>query len=152
MKVILLQDVQEVGKKNEVKEVADGFARNYLFPKELAKPAFQDALKQLEREKEIAVKEAEEDLAATESLVAQLDGQEIEITAKVDEGGKLYGSITAAKVAKAIKEKGFVIKPKQIKLTEPIRETGESEVNLEFPHGLEAKIKVIVAEEMKKSE
>lgn len=148
MKVILLQDIESLGKKNDVKEVADGHARNFLFPKKLAEVASEAALKQLEVRRKEEEKKAEADLADTEMLVSQLDGQEVEISAKADEGGKLYGSITAAKIAKALKDKGFEVKPKQVKLTEPIKEAGESEINLEFPHGLEAKIKLIVAEEL----
>lgn len=149
MKVILLKDVEKLGSKFDVKDVADGYARNFLFPNELAEPATEAALKQLEQQKEAEVKKAEADLALTESLVSQLDGQEIEISSKVDDGGKLYGSITAAKIAKTLKEKGFNVKSKQIKLAEPIKETGEFEVTLELPHGLEAMVKIIVAEEAK---
>lgn len=149
MKVILLQDVENLGIKNDIKDVADGFARNFLFPKDLAKPATEAAIKQSEQEKEFMAKKAEEDLAATELVASQLDGQEIEILAKTEESGKLYGSITAAKIAKALKDKGFDIKSKQVKLAEPIKETGESEVIIEFSHGLEAKIKIIVTEEAK---
>ncbi len=149
MKVILLQDVENLGIKNDIKDVADGFARNFLFPKNLAKPATEAAIKQSEQEKELMAKKAEEDLAATELVVSQLDGQEIEILAKTEENGKLYGSITAAKIAKALKDKGFDIKLKQVKLAEPIKEAGEKEVIIEFSHGLEAKIKIIVTEEAK---
>jgi len=149
MKVILLQDVEKLGDRFEIKEVADGFARNFLFPKNLAEPATESAIKQLETKKEAAAKEAEEDLSATEALVASLDGQEIEMTAKIDENGKLFGSITTVKIAKVLKDKGFQVQKKQIKLDEPIKEIGDYDIILEFPHGLEAKIKVIVTEEVK---
>jgi len=145
----LLRDVEKLGDKYDVKEVADGYARNFLFPQNFAEPATKAALKQLESKKEAAAKEAEEDLAATETMVAGLDGQEIEITAKIDENGKLFGSITAVKIAKAFKDKGFNVQKKQVKLVEPIKEVGDYDITLEFPHGLEAKIKVIVAEEIK---
>ena len=148
MKVILLQDVEKLGRKNDIKETADGFARNFLFPKKLAKPASADAIKQAELEKEAIAKKEEEDLVATGAVVSQLDGQEIEIFAKADESGKLYGSITAAKIAKALSDKGFIVKRKHVKLDEPIKETGDYEVALELDHGLEAKIKVIVSEEL----
>lgn len=145
----MLRDVEKLGDKYDVKEVADGYARNFLFPQNFAEPATKAALKQLESKKEAAAKEAEEDLAATETMVAGLDGQEIEITAKIDENGKLFGSITAVKIAKAFKDKGFNVQKKQVKLVEPIKEVGDYDITLEFPHGLEAKIKVIVAEEIK---
>lgn len=150
MKVILLQDVEKLGKKFDVKEVADGYARNFLLPNNLVKPATEEALKQLEAEKEAAIKKAEEELKIMEEIVSQLDDQEIEIVSKVDENGKLYGSLTPLKIAKILKEKGFNIAKNQIKLAEPIKEVGEYDVVVEFPHGLEAKIKIIVTEEAKK--
>jgi len=147
MKVIFLKDVEKVGKKFDVKEVADGYARNFLFPKGLAKPATEAALKELETEKATAEFAAELDLKKTEEMVASLDGQEIELQTKIGDDGKLYGSITPAKISKVLEVKGFDVKKKQIKLAEPIKETGEHEVTLELDHGLEAKIKVIVTEE-----
>ena len=149
MKVILLEDVENVGKKFEVKEVADGYARNFLFPKDLAKPATDGALKQLKTEKETAAKMAELELAITQETVAAIDGQEIEILAKVDDKGKLYGSITPLKIANVLKNKGFEIKKSQIKLPESIKKAGEYDVVLELNHGLEAKIKIIITEQVK---
>lgn len=144
MKVILLKDVPGVGKKDEVKDVADGYARNFLLVKKSAKPATESALAQLEAEKEALVKKSEEQLKIQEELTAQLDGQEIEIIAKVDDQGKLYGSITAIKIAKALADKGFKVTKKNVKLVESIKEVGEYDVTLEMDHGLEAKIKIIV--------
>jgi large subunit ribosomal protein L9 len=149
MKVILIQDVEKLGKKFDVKEVADGFARNFLFPKGLAKPATEAALRELETEKATAEFAAELDLKKTEEMVAELDGQEIELQAKMGDDGKLYGSITPAKISKVLEAKGFEVKKKQIKMAESIKEVGEHEVSLELDHGLEAKIKVIITEEVK---
>ena len=149
MKVILLKDVPKVGKKYDVKEVADGYARNFLIPKNLVKPATDTAIKALEAEKAAAEAMAELDLAQTEELVSRLDGQEIEITLKVSEEGKLYGGLTPLKISKALQGKGFEVKKNQIKLNDPIKETGEYEVAIEFAHGLEAKVKVIVGGERK---
>lgn len=149
MKVIFLQDVEKLGKKFDVKEVADGYARNFLLPKGLVKPATEEALKQLKAEKEAAAKKAEEELKATEEIVERLDNQEIEIVAKIDENGKLYGSLTALKIARVLKDKGFDVSKNQIKLKETIKEVGEYDIIVEFPHGLEAKVKIIVTEEKK---
>lgn len=150
MKVILLQDVDNLGKKYEVKEVADGYARNFLFVKELAKLATEETLKQLETERALLAQKAEADLKAEEQVVGQLDGQEVEIVVKADDGGKLYGSVSAAKIAKALKDKGFDIKRNQIKLNQPIKEIGEyDDIVIESSHGLEAKIKVIIVGEAK---
>jgi large subunit ribosomal protein L9 len=153
MKVIITKDVEKIGKKFEIKEVADGYARNFLFPNNLAKPASDAVLKQLEAEKEIIAKKAEADLKVEEELISRLDGQEIEITAKADESGKLYGSITTAKLAKELNDKGFEVKKNQIKLIEPIKEAGEyDDIMIELSHGLEAKIKVIILVQEKESE
>ncbi|KKT26977.1 MAG: 50S ribosomal protein L9 [Parcubacteria group bacterium GW2011_GWA2_43_9b] len=149
MQVILSQDVPKVGKKNEVKEVADGYARNFLIAKGLAKPATEAALKQLELIKAELARQAEEDLKIQENVVSQIDGQEFEIISKADGTGKLYGSITPVKVAKILKDKGFDISKNNVKLAVPIKTIGEHEIDLELNHGLEAKIKLIINEEPK---
>ena len=149
MQVILSQDVPKVGKKNEVKEVADVYARNFLIAKGLAKPATEAALKQLELIKAELARQAEEDLKIQENVVSQIDGQEFEIISKADGTGKLYGSITPVKVAKILKDKGFDISKNNVKLAVPIKTIGEHEIDLELNHGLEAKIKLIINEEPK---
>jgi len=152
MKVILSKDVPKVGKKNEVKDVSDGYARNFLFPNDLAKAATEAELKQLELAQQELAQQAEADLKAQEQVVAHLDGQEIETTAKADETGKLYGSITAAKIVTILKEKGFEVAKKNVKLAEPIKELGEYDIMLEMDHGLEAKIKIIINEQVGEKE
>lgn len=148
MKVILMKDVPKVGKKNEVKNVTDGYGRNFLIANNLAKPATEATIKQLESEQELLVLQAEAELKTEEELVTKLDGQEIEIKAKADEGGKLYGSITAAKLVKVLKDNGFEVAKNNIKLAEPIKEAGEyDDIIIEMSHGLEAKIKIIVIPE-----
>lgn len=152
MKVILLQDVENLGKREDVKNVADGYARNFLFPKNLAKPATKQALEELKKQKELEAQKAEEDLKKVQEIVAQIDRLEIETLAKVDEQGKLYGSINEIKIGQILKEKGFDIKKDQIKIPQPIKEVGEYPVTILFDHGLEAEIKIIVIEEKKSTE
>lgn len=147
MKVILLKDVEKLGKKGEVKNVADGYARNFLIPNKMAVLASKSTLIKLEEENKIAAEKAEEELKLYQEIASQIDGLELEIPAKVVEEGKLFGKITAAKIAKALEEKSFAIKKEQIKLEEPIKEIGEYEAAVEFPHNLETKIKIIVTEE-----
>ena len=147
MRVILLQDIDKVGKKYEVKEVADGYARNFLFPKGLAKPATKEALKWLEIQKEIEEKKAEEELKKIQALASRIDGQEILIPVKVGEKGQLYESVTAKKIFEILKENGFDIKKSQIVLEQPIKELGEFTVKIKFEHNLEAEIKIIIVEE-----
>ena len=147
MRIILLQDVENLGKKYDVKEVASGYARNFLIPKGLAKIATKENLKWLENQKEIEVKKAEEELKKVQEIATNIDGQEIIISVKVGEEGQLFESITSQKIYEKLKELGFEIKKSQIDLPEPIKELGEYPVKIKFEHNLEAEIKIIVVEE-----
>jgi len=147
MKVILLKDVENLGKKYEIKEVAEGYARNFLFPKKLAKPATEANLKWLEKKLKKLEEKAEEELKKVQNLASEIDGLEIVIPVKVGEDGQLFESITSQKILEKLKEEGFELKKKQIVLEKPIKELGEFPVKVKFPHNLEAEIKVIVVEE-----
>jgi large subunit ribosomal protein L9 len=147
MRVILLQDIENLGKKYEIKEVADGYARNFLLPKKLAIIADEKALKWLETKKEIETKKAEEELKKIQELASAVDDREIVIAVKVGEEGQLFESITNQKISEKLKEMGFEIKKGQIDLREPIKELGEFPVKIKFAHNLEAEIRVIVIEE-----
>jgi large subunit ribosomal protein L9 len=147
MKVILLKDVQNLGKKYEIKEVSDGYARNYLFPKKLAKPANENTLKWLQKQREKEEKKAEEELKKIQEKASKIDGQEIIIPVKVGKEKQLFQSITAKKIADKLKELGYDIKKNQIELEKPIKELGEFPVKIKLEHNLEAEIKVIVVEE-----
>jgi large subunit ribosomal protein L9 len=147
MKVILLKDVEKLGQKGDVKEVADGYARNFLIPNKLAVLATKAELVKLEEQKKIEAQKAEEELVHFQEIASQIDGLELEIPAKVSEDGKLFGAVAASQIAEKLKEKGFEIKKEQIKTGEPIKEIGEYEATVEFPHNLEAEIKIIVVEE-----
>jgi large subunit ribosomal protein L9 len=147
MKVILLKDIENLGKKYEIKEVSDGYARNYLIPKKLAKVANEKNLKWLEKQKEKEEKKAEEELKKVQEAASAIDGQEVVIPVKVGEDGQLFESITVQKIYERLKELGFEIKKNQIFLESPIKELGEFPVKIKFPHNLEVEIKVIVVEE-----
>ena len=147
MKVILLKDIENFGKKYEVKEVKAGYARNFLIPKNLAKPATKEALKWLEIQKETEVKKSEEELKKVEDFASQIDGLELSFPVKIGEKGELFESINSQKIFEKLKELGFGIKKPQIELKEPIKELGEFPVKIHFEHNLEAEIKVIVVEE-----
>ncbi len=149
MKVILLQDIENIGKKGEVKNMANGYARNFLFPKNLAKIASKEAIEELEKQKELETKKAEEELKDVQEIVSKIDGLEIEMPVKVDEEGKLYGSINEVEIGKILTDKRFNIKKKQIKIPQPIKEIGEHQITILFDHNLEAEIKIIVIEEKK---
>lgn len=147
MKVILLQDVNKVGKKYEVKNVADGYARNFLLKKKLAKPATEESLEWLEAQKEELRKKAEEELEKTQNFASNLDGFELLITVKTGDKEEMFEAITVSKIAEKLKEQGFEIKKTQITLEKPLKELGEFPVRIKMAHNLEAEIKVIIIEE-----
>lgn len=147
MKVILLEDIDTLGKKYEVKEVANGYARNFLIPKSLAKPATREALKWLKDQKELIEKEAEEDLKKAQELASGLDDLELNIPVKIGEEGQLFESINNQKIADRLKEMGFEVKKSKIMLKEPIKELGEFPVRINLDHNLEVEIRIIVSAE-----
>lgn len=147
MKIILLQDVEKLGKKGDIQEVADGYARNFLIPKKMAVLATKGEIVKLEKLKEIEAQKAEQELAKSQEIATQLDGLELEISVKVSEEGKLFGAVASSQIVEKLKEQGISISKEQVKLENPIKELGEYEVSIELPHNLEAKIKIIVVEE-----
>jgi large subunit ribosomal protein L9 len=142
MKVVFLQNVEGSGRTGEIKEVADGFARNYLLPRRLAAPATPDAIKRAEAR---AVAEArrqaeldEEARALTEKLTAP-----IVIAARVGEQGRLYGSVTSADIAEEVsKLVGQEVDRHLVMLAEPIKELGTYEVPLHLTRNVEATVTV----------
>lgn len=147
MKVILLQDVDKLGKKHEIKEVKNGYARNFLIPKGLAKPGTKETLKWLDLQKEIKAKKEEDELKKAQETASSIDGQEINIAVKIGKEEQLFESVTVQKICEKLKEMGFKVKKSQIGLTEPIKELGEFPVKINLEHNLEAEIKIIVTEE-----
>jgi len=147
MKVILLQDIEGLGKKYELKEVKNGYARNFLLPGKSARAATRQALKWLAEQKEILEKAAEEDLKRAQALASELDGLEINIAVKVGDEGQLFESINSQKIIDKLKEVGFEVKRPQIKLENPIKELGEFPISISLDHNLEAEIKLIVTAE-----
>ncbi|HXK32295.1 MAG TPA: 50S ribosomal protein L9 [Candidatus Paceibacterota bacterium] len=145
MKVILLKDVERVGKQFEVKEVKEGYARNFLIDKGLAKPATEEALKWLEVQKEIQEKKAEDELKKAQELASKIDDMELAIAVKVGEEGQLFESINAQKISDKLKEMGFDVKKTQVGLPEPIKEIGEFPVKIKLEHNLEVEIRAIVS-------
>lgn len=147
MKVLFLKDVKNVGKAREVKEVADGYARNFLIPNELAKEATKEVLAAFEAQNEILEEQAEDALKKIQEMATKLDDLEVPIAVKVGDEGQLFESITASKIADTLKGMGYAVKKDQVELEEPIREPGEFPVKLKFEHNLEAEIKVIISGE-----
>lgn len=147
IKVILLQDVDGLGKKYEVKSVKPGYARNFLFTKTLAKPATKEALAWLESYKEIESQKDEQELKNAQSLASNLDSLELPMGVKVGEEGQLFESVNSQKIADKLKEMGFEIKKSQIDLASPIKELGEFPVKIKLDHNLESEIRVVISEE-----
>lgn len=144
MKIILLQDIDGLGKKYDVKTVKDGYAGNFLIPRGLVKPATKSALLELDTLKQRELKKAEKQLVESQRWASELDGQEIEFLVKSGEDHQLFSAITSLKIAKKLREMGFNIKKTQIVLPKPIKELGEFPVKINLEHQLEAKITLIV--------
>lgn len=144
MKVILLTDVKGTGKKSEILNVSDGFARNYLFPRKWAMEATPTAVKEIERRHALEEKMEAERRAEASEKAAALKNQVITIAAKCGEKGRLYGSITSQEIADALKQQhGIEIDKRKIDC-EPIRQTGEYEATVSVYSGIAAKMKVVV--------
>jgi len=147
MKVILLKDLPGTGKKGEVKEVASGYASNFLFPRNLAKPATGPAVADLKAQEQKKVKQMEEELKDCQKVAGLIDGGEIEVFEKTNDQGTLYSAVNNQKVAQEVKKQlGGTIKPEQVIFKKPIKELGEHEVLIKFSHGLEAEVRVVVSE------
>lgn len=145
MKVILLADIKGTGKKGDVKDVADGYARNFLIPEQLVKVATTLTVEQLKAEQMRKKKESEAELKENQKSAAMIDGREIELHEKVNKEGRLYAAVSGKKIADEIKKQlKAAVSPPQIQIAAPIKENGEYTVRVLFPHGLEAELKVIV--------
>lgn len=147
MKVILKRDIPKLGKAGDVVLVKDGFARNYLIPKGLAILANQKSLEALEKERKIALAKAEREKKKAQSLAERLQGVSITLYRKVVEEGKLYGSVSAIDIAKALSERGIELDRKNILLEEPLKMVGNYEINIKVSSDVIVPIKVEIIEE-----
>ncbi|HBL36325.1 MAG TPA: 50S ribosomal protein L9 [Firmicutes bacterium] len=148
MEVILLSDVKALGKKGELKEVSAGYARNFLFPKQLAVEATPGNLKQLKEEQARRKHKAAQDEETARELAAKLGGLTLTFQTKAGEGGKLFGSITGKDIVEQIQQKTKLeIDKKQLNLPEPIKAMGEHEVSIHLYRGVKATIKIQVTAE-----
>ncbi|SRR6266852_6926109 len=146
MKVVFIQNVDK-HKAGDVRDVADGYARNFLLPRGLARAATPDALKQLDVQREAEEKRAARELAEAQALADQVAGISLRITAKVGSAKRLHGSVGAADVAAALKKQHAIeVDRHDVDLAEPIKRLGDYQVPIKIGHGLEPKLKVTVAE------
>ena len=127
MKVILLKDIKGTGAKDQIIEVSDGFARNYLLPRKLAREATSEALNSIEKSKAAEKHREDTKKAEAEAKARELKGKIVQVTAKGGEGGRLYGSITVQEIADALKEQhGIDMDKRKIELDEPVRTAGQT--------------------------
>lgn len=143
MKVILLQDIINIGKKWEIKDVSDGYARNFLLPRRLVEIAENKALEKVERIKKTESEKQNENLKKTQELATQLAKMELKIKSK-EKDGKLFGSITAKGISKALKKENVVLPFGSIELENQIKEVGEYEVKIKLDHEIETELSVTV--------
>lgn len=147
MKVILTQEVKNLGHKGEIKQVTDGYAAHFLFPKKLAVIATESALKEVKKILANQKKQAEAEHQLAIEAQKKLQGTEVVLTAKANEEGHLFGGIEAQAIAEALTAKGFKITEDQIEKREPIKNLGQHRVNVKISEGLVSEVKVEVRAE-----
>ena len=148
MKVLLKQDVKGLGTAGQVKEVADGYARNYLLPRGLAVPATPEAMRQAEARRAAEARRVAEEERQARELAERLARQPVVLHARAGERDRLYGSITAADIATALEQQfGQPFDRRRIELAEPIRSLGRHQVTVKLVHGVEATVTVEVQPE-----
>ena len=143
MKVILLRDVKGVGRAEEVKDVADGYARNFLFPNHLAVAASHTAVDAVQARRAKQEKNVEQELKDEQKTAERMDGMELEFVEKANDKGVLFAAVSSTSVSKALLKQGLSIGVSQI-LMKPIKSIGTTKIKVTFHHGLEAEVSIIV--------
>lgn len=147
MKVVLLKDVKGTGKKGEIKEVADGFAKNFLLKNGSAKIADNTALNENKRMSEASAFHKQQEIAAAKALAAKLEGKTITLPIKCGSNGKTFGSVTNKEIAEGLEKNGISLDKKKIDVKEPIKSTGVYSIVAKIYPEISAKFNVeIVAE------
>lgn len=143
MKVILKQDIKNVGKKNQIIDAADGYARNFLFPKGLAVPADNSNMNELKLKQKAEANQKAKDLEKSQKLAEELKNKMLEIEVKAGNNGKLFGGVTSKEISNALKEQLNVeIDKKKVLLSDVIKQEGVYTVDLKLLEGVIAKVKV----------
>ena len=147
MKVILLEDVKSLGKKGQIVNVSDGYARNMLLPKKLGLEATPKNLNDLKLQKAHEDKVAQENLEAAQALAKELEGKEVKIAVKTGEGGRIFGSVSSKEVSEAVREQlGKEIDKKKLLMEGPIKTLGVTQVAVKLHAQVTAQIQVHVVE------
>lgn len=147
MKVILRKNFDQLGKVGDVVNVKDGYARNYLIPRQIAYQATKGNIRALEEEKKQILKKEAKELEAAQSLAAELEKVSITIPVKVGEEDKIFGSVTNQMIADALKEKGYDLDKRKIEITEPIKSLGIYNVSIKLHPNVSANVKTWVVRE-----
>ena len=147
MKVILLEDVKALGKKGEVVNVNDGYARNFILPKKLGVEANGKNMNDLKLQKAHEDKVAQENLDAAKAFAEELKDKQVTVGIKVGEGGRTFGSISAKEIAEAAKAQlGYELDKKKLQLSAPIKELGTTMVPIKLHPKVTGELKVVVKE------
>ena len=147
IEVILMRDVPGLGAESDVVRVAEGHARNYLYPKGLAAPVTPAARRRIEKARRARAAEEAATLAGARGLAAKIEALSINVPVKAGEDGKLFGSVTAAAVIEAVRAQGVTLEKHQIELPAPVRELGVFQVQVKLHPQVTAALKVWVVEE-----
>jgi large subunit ribosomal protein L9 len=148
MKVILKQDIKGVGKKDQIINAADGYARNFLFPKNLAVPADTGNMNNLKSKNESVAYRKEEDLKEAKEIAERMKTITVKIPVKTGENGKLFGAVTAKEISEALKKDfDITVDKKKILLSESIKNAGITNVEIKLNEGVMAKVKVMIIAE-----
>lgn len=147
MKVILLEDVKSLGKKGQIVNVSDGYARNLLLPKKLGVEATGKNMNDLKLQKAHEDKVAQENLDAAKAFAEELKDKQVDVVIKVGEGGRTFGSISAKEIAEAAKAQlGYELDKKKLQLSAPIKELGTTMVPIKLHPKVTGELKVVVKE------
>lgn len=147
MKVVLLEDIKGSGKKGDLINVSDGYARNFLFPRKLAKEANAQAMNELKNAAEAKEHKLQMEIAAAKDAAAKIDGKSVKFTAKAGQGGRLFGSITAKEIAEEISRQFHVeIDKRKIELDTDIKAFGTYNCEIKLYSGITAKVFAVVGE------
>ncbi|MFH1404585.1 MAG: 50S ribosomal protein L9 [Patescibacteria group bacterium] len=144
MKVILIKAVKSLGKQGDVVNVSDGYARNFLFPQNLAVCATESSIQKMKQKEIVEKNRAKKQMKAAGKMAQALDGYELIIKGKVSERNTLYASVNSKTIVLELKKNGFDLEEEMIMLEDPIKEPCEKDVVIELQHGFEATIKLII--------
>ena len=146
MKIILKQQLDNLGKPGDVVNVSDGYARNYLFPKKLAIPATQKNVRSVEHEKRLIQLHLEKEKRAAQTLASKIEASPCTITKKVGEQEKIFGSVTTIDIEENLRSQGIIVDRKNILLEDPIKNLGVYTVPIRLHPEITANLKVWVVE------